>query len=626
MKRLVLMVCILGCIASAFGQICLNKAVPDGRVDSVWKAIDLPQAFTGDGVIIGFVDWGFDYTHPVFYDTNMVHYRVLRAWDQFKTAGPAPSGYDYGTEYVGAEQLLTALCDTSNCYGYHYHGTHCASIAAGAGAGTKYRGVAFDANLLFASLYLDSIQRVMDAWNWMYEVAQNEGKRLVISNSWGLYYMDNMDGTGLLANEMQRLTDLGVVFVVSAGNNGDVNFHVHHDFMGDGDTMRTQFVFPYNSGTGWGSSLTMMNSANAPFEFSMMVMNSSYQTIAATPFIPTAGNDGYVDTFMVVGNDTLIYTYDIQSCNNFNQAPVVRLRVKQNNAYKFGLAVTATSGSFHAWNVAEVTRAYGNWGANFQVPAAHPDWVAGDNEYGVSTPGNIDCAITVAAHTSRYTNNGGYLVGGQIADFSSSGPGFHAVRKPEVSAPGKNVVSAISSYNNDYTGTYTKTVEFNGRTFGFGSLSGTSMSAPFVSGVAALVLQANPYLTPAQVKEVLTSTAYQDQYTAASGINRFGYGKVDAYHAVRKALTIVGLEEHTEGLQTHYTIFPNPTSGQCFITATTESAQVPCRLYDLSGRLVRSEMIHAGVNTLHIDGLPAGCYILRIVDAQKVYNQKLIIQ
>ena len=462
MKRLVLMVCILGCIASAFGQICLNKAVPDGRVDSVWKAIDLPQAFTGDGVIIGFVDWGFDYTHPVFYDTNMVHYRVLRAWDQFKTAGPAPSGYDYGTEYVGAEQLLTALCDTSNCYGYHYHGTHCASIAAGAGAGTKYRGVAFDANLLFASLYLDSIQRVMDAWNWMYEVAQNEGKRLVISNSWGLYYMDNMDGTGLLANEMQRLTDLGVVFVVSAGNNGDVNFHVHHDFMGDADTMRTQFVFPYNSGTGWGSSLTMMNSANAPFEFSMMVMNSSYQTIAATPFIPTAGYDAYVDTFMVVGNDTLIYTYDIQSCNNFNQAPVVRLRVKQNNAYKFGLAVTATSGSFHAWNVAEVTRAYGNWGADFQVPAAHPDWVAGDNEYGVSTPGNIDCAITVAAHTSRYTNNGGYLVGGQIADFSSSGPGFHAVRKPEVSAPGKNVVSAISSYNNDYTGTYTKTVDFFG--------------------------------------------------------------------------------------------------------------------------------------------------------------------
>jgi len=467
---------------------------------------------------------------------------------------------------------------------------------------------------------------VMDAWNWMYEVAQSEGKRLVISNSWGLYYMDNMDGTGLLANEMQRLTDLGVLFVVSGGNNGDVNFHVHHDFMGDADTMRTQFVFPSSGSTGWGSSITMMNSANASFEFSVVAMNSSYQPIASTPFIPTAANDGYVDTFMLVGTDTLFYTYDIQSCNSFNQAPVVRLRVKKLNGYKFCLAVTATSGSFHAWNVAEVTKAYGNWGGDFQAPAAHPDWVAGDIEYGISTPGNIDCAVTVAAHSPRFTNNGGYVVGGQIADFSSSGPGFHSVRKPEVSAPGRSIVSAISSYNNDYTGTYTKTVQFNGRTYGFASLSGTSMSAPFVAGVAALVLQANPYLTPVQVKEILTSTAYQDQYTIEAGVDRFGYGKVDAYHAVRQALTLVGLEEHTEGLQTHYTLFPNPTSGQCYITATTDAEQVPCRLYDLSGRLVRSEMLHAGVNNIHIDGLPAGCYILRIMDPNQVYNQKLIIQ
>ena len=62
------------------------------------------------------------------------------------------------------------------------------------------------------------------------------------------------------------------------------------------------------------------------------------------------------------------------------------------------------------------------------------------------------------------------------------------------------------------------------------------------------------------------------------------------------------------------------------MTATTESDQVTCRLYDLSGRLVRSEMLHAGVNTLNINGLPAGCYILRIMDPNRVHNQKLIIQ
>ena len=124
------------------GQALLHRAAVDGRVDSVRMAINLPQQYTGEGVIIGVTDWGFDYTHPVFYDTNMVHYRVLRAWDQFKTSGPAPAGYNYGTEYIGAEALLTALCDTSNVYDYAYHGTHCAGIAGGGGAGTPYRGVA----------------------------------------------------------------------------------------------------------------------------------------------------------------------------------------------------------------------------------------------------------------------------------------------------------------------------------------------------------------------------------------------------------------------------------------------------------------------------------------------------
>ena len=74
-------------------QAWLHHAAEDIRLDSVRAAINLPQEFTGQGVIIGITDWGFDYTHPVFYDTNMIHYRVLRAWDQFKTSGPAPAGY-----------------------------------------------------------------------------------------------------------------------------------------------------------------------------------------------------------------------------------------------------------------------------------------------------------------------------------------------------------------------------------------------------------------------------------------------------------------------------------------------------------------------------------------------------
>ncbi|MBO4403081.1 MAG: S8 family serine peptidase, partial [Bacteroidales bacterium] len=128
-------------IISAFcwnmqAQQLLHRAVPDGRVDSVWNGTNLPHGFTGEGVIIGVTDWGFDYTHPVFYDSSMTRYRVLGAWDQFRTAGPAPEGFSYGTEIMGKEALLAAKCDTSNVYQYNYHGNHVASIAGGAGAGT----------------------------------------------------------------------------------------------------------------------------------------------------------------------------------------------------------------------------------------------------------------------------------------------------------------------------------------------------------------------------------------------------------------------------------------------------------------------------------------------------------
>lgn len=619
MKKALFFVCLITSVMAAHSQALLNRAVVDGRVDSVRMGINLPHEFTGQGVIIGVTDWGFDYTHPVFYDTNMIHYRVLRAWDQFKTSGPAPDGYDYGTEYVGAEALLSARCDTSNVYDYAYHGTHCASIAGGGGAGTSYRGVAVDAEFLFVSVSLTD-QQVIDAWNWMYNIAQQEGKRLVISSSWGLYYLDNMDGTGPLAEEMQRLNDLGVVFTVSGGNNGEDNFHIQHSFTQE-DTIRTQFLFPSSS---IGSNITMMNSENEPFSFQLFLMNNSYEIVAETPFFPTA-NDGVTDTFLIVGTDTIHYMCDIQSSNAYNHKPVVQLRVYKNTAYKFGIAVAADGGDFHAWNLAQIETNYGNWGASFIRPSQHPDWLVGNAYYGISTPGNIDCAITVAAHQPRYTAPSGSSIGGSIASFSSYGPGFHSTLKPDISAPGKSIVSAISSYTNSFTGNYTTSVNFNDRTYRFAALSGTSMSNPFVAGVSALVLQANPYLSAAQVKDILIETAYNDQYTEISGEVRFGNGKVNAYQAILKALTTVGVESFATPNESLFTVYPNPVVGECFVTANTETAESLCQIIDLSGRTVFQAILTPGVNSLNLHSLTPGYYLLKITDAKTVVTKKIAV-
>ena len=172
----------------------LEKAVKDVRADSVHLGLGgLPQGYYGDNVIVGVTDWGFDYTSPVFYDTALQQTRIIAAWDQYKTSGPSPANFPYGTEFSGPASLIQAGSDTSNIYSYSTHGTHVASIAGGSGAGTPFRGIAPGVNFLFVTFLVDEAA-VLDAWEWMYQKSLSEGKRLIINMSWGLYHAGTLDG------------------------------------------------------------------------------------------------------------------------------------------------------------------------------------------------------------------------------------------------------------------------------------------------------------------------------------------------------------------------------------------------------------------------------------------------
>ena len=50
------------------------------RVDSVHAGYNLPQPYHGEGVLIGVLDWGFDYTHPNFLDTTLSESRIRGVW------------------------------------------------------------------------------------------------------------------------------------------------------------------------------------------------------------------------------------------------------------------------------------------------------------------------------------------------------------------------------------------------------------------------------------------------------------------------------------------------------------------------------------------------------------------
>lgn len=618
MKKLGLILCLFCLLSGLNAQVFeiqgkeLHRAIPDATVDSVWSGIGLPWGMTGKDIIIGFTDWGFDYTHPVFYDTSMTRYRVLRAWDQFKKEGPAPAGFDYGREYVGEAQLLAAQCDTFNVYQYAYHGTHVASIAAGAGAGTPYRGVAPEADLLFATFLVDE-QAVVDAFQWMYNVAQQEGKRLVINMSWGLYYIDNYTGTGKIGQKMEELSQQGVVFVTSAGNNGDVNFHIDQDFDSDNgiDTLRTIVNFAGGSSYQYGQSITMTNSPNTTFSFALKLLTNTYQPLTMTPFYHTADSSGYFESYMVYETDTIHYTVEIDQEDLNNHRPEVRVRVKKpQSIYRIGLHVTAPSGYFHAWNVIELTNDVGNWGGSFVGPSSLPGWKSGNPHFGLGAPANVECAIAVAAHKSKVVTPN-YIIGGEIASFSSYGPTIDYQTKPEISAPGNNIVAALSSYTDTYTGSYVRKIEFQGREYQFVSLSGTSMASPLAAGVVALMLEANRWLTPEQVKEVLTETARNDEFTAESGVERFGYGKVDAYHAVLAAVDLVGVQENEIQQFSSY-LFPNPSDGTLFVGIESEESGALMEVFSLEGKRVFVQSLVSGLQQLNLTELPAGCYLIKL--------------
>ena len=146
-----------------------------------------------------------------------------------------------------------------------------------------------------------------------------------------------------------------------------------------------------------------------------------------------------------------------------------------------------------------------------------------------------------------------------------------------------------------------------------------------MAGVCALVLQANPNLSAAQVKEILLETAYNDQYTEISGELRFGHGKVNAYQAILKALTTVGVDEYVSPKESLYTVFPNPASDQCYITANSDSPATLCQIIDLSGRTVLQTTLTQGVNNLSLNGLTPGCYILKFTDDKTVVTKKLVV-
>ena len=126
----------------------------------------------------------------------------------------------------------------------------------------------------------------------------------------------------------------------------------------------------------------------------------------------------------------------------------------------------------------------------------------------VGSPGAATQALTVGAMADP--SQGGFY----LAYFSSRGTTADGRVKPDITAPGYQMTAAKANSTNQYI-TY----------------SGTSMATPFVAGTAALLIDANPSLTPSQVASILSSTA--DDFGIPGKDNDYGSGNVNGYKAIK---------------------------------------------------------------------------------------------
>jgi subtilisin family serine protease len=169
------------------------------------------------------------------------------------------------------------------------------------------------------------------------------------------------------------------------------------------------------------------------------------------------------------------------------------------------------------------------------------------------SPANAPWVLSVCAFSTLGTYN---VADDKVADFSSAGPtAIDFTAKPDICAPGVGVVSTAGPASSLFQSALLSlpslllpaTVPTVYPYLPYESLSGTSMAAPQVSGAIALMLQANPNLTPNLIKAILEYTAISKPGVSAL---RQGAGFMNVAHAV----ALSSLAAQTAGTQTNVPI------------------------------------------------------------------------
>ena len=579
----------------------------------------LPQAFTGEGVVVGIVDGGFDYLHPMFRDATGT---TRISW-----------AADYLTDKTYTSPAAVTAAQHSSDAATMLHGTHVAAIAAGSRVNdindVFYRGIAMDADIAEAAVDLEvgsdgsglssasSLRAFADIFAW----ADERQKPCVINYSAG-DAMSFSDNRQLESEAIATLLEKpGHALVVAAGNAGSTLRLAHKEASMSEAAVGVMFNDEEQFGTDFGLELKLMPAQTVTLRHT----NSTYRTVKAE--LTITADELAAATTLTLGTKRLTVVNRGRSADGYS---VIYVTAGAATYATSDRILVTISGQGDAWVYADPLCAQLE-SVNVEISA---DKIVPQDGYSMTWPACLDDVLAVGSIAHRlkvYTAANKYARSdstdltpyestkgpGYIARSSSTGPTIDGTMKPDVCAPGVNIISALNNFIDEntemeYAGWLISHMDTEWEdNYGYSMVlaqTGTSMAAPAVAGTIALWLQADPTLTTAQLKDIIAHSSRQPDATLEYPNNSYGHGEIDAYQGLLYMLGLTAVSDisREQPADVRFSVEGKQLS---LLFSAQPAERFSVRLYSTDGRLVLTASNQTTINMSH---LPSGVYAVQI--------------
>lgn len=629
-------------------KLLMNNARKTTGVDKVQTGADGlgGTKYTGKGVIAGLMDQGLDVNHINFLNADGEP-RTTALWTITGKNGTT-------TAYLTPEKIKGFTSEMKN----ETHGTHVLGIMAGSyngpaeyafinsnnsvqlkkqnGINSKmpYYGIATEAELAVACGTFVNRNIEIGAEK-VVSYAAEQGKPCVLNLSIGNTSGPH-DGTDA---DSKWFAELGkdAIICIAAGNDGDAGVSIIKTFTGE--PLRT-FVSSKASAEGqvdfWGVDARLFTVRFIAYDkttgkevFSYAIdKNLEGKTVNLTGKDYNASGYIHDDKFdKAFSSDSYVmFSSNIDPANNrYNVFVSMMLKGTSTNIAP-GFVVEAKAG--------QRVDSYANGALYFQSLGIN-GFVDGNADNSINGMACGDNIIVVGSYTnisSWPTLNGGVYgynykpVAGAISSFSSYGQTFSGKLLPDICAPGGSVIASYSKYFVDGGGIkeHLLSGKYTGKTRNsyWAEMQGTSMACPFVAGVVATWLQADPTLTVDDVKSIMKETSTHDEFTAVEP-HRWGYGKINAIAGLKKILNLSGISDVTADEQEAIVTAVSDKSYEVFVAG---AKNLKAKLYNLSGLCVAEAASDDDTVVLSADTAAAGVYVLRVDSDRNSESRKIVIR